>query len=178
MHRFAVAPWSTSLKVMSAFSLVILAGVPWFVKRVVPPVGITNWVVPFVTWICAAVVVGAVPFVVTGYEVDHNHLVVHRLLWWPARIDIRGLTRVWHDPAVVRGSLRLFGNGGLFSFSGLFYNRALGRYRLFATDPKRAVVMVQPAGTVAVTPDDPDAFLRVVRELFPSAQAGAPGTRS
>jgi hypothetical protein len=169
MHRFAVAPWSTSLKVMSAFSLVILFGVPWFVKRVVPPVGFADRVVSFVAWTSAVVVVGAILFVVTGYEIDHNQLVVHRLLW-PTRIDIRGLTRVWHDPAALKGSLRVFGNGGLFSFTGLFYNRALGRYRLFATDPKRAVVMALPARTVVVTPPDPDAFIRVVRGFFPSAR--------
>lgn len=52
----------------------------------------------------------------------------------------------------------------------LFYNRALGRYRLFATDPKRAVVMLLPARTVVVTPEDPDAFIRVVRDLFPSSK--------
>ncbi|MGZ5476541.1 MAG: PH domain-containing protein [Thermoanaerobaculia bacterium] len=170
MHRFAVAPWSPSLKVMSVFSLVVLVGVPWFVKRVVPPVRIVDWVVPFVAWTCAAVMVGSILFVVTGYEVGHNHLLVHRL-FWPTRVDIRGLTRVWHDPAALKGSLRVFGNGGLFSFSGLFYNRALGWYRLFATDPKRAVVMALPARTVVVTPEDPDAFIRAVRALFPGARS-------
>jgi len=171
MHRFDVAPWSTSLKVLSAFSLVVLVGVPWFVKRVVPPVRIVDWVVPFVAWTCAVVTIGSILFVITGYEADHNQLVIHRLLWPAARVDIRGLTRVWHDPAALRGSFRVFGNGGLFSFSGLFWNRALGRYRLFATDPKRAVVMALPARTVVVTPEDPEAFIRDVRALFPGARS-------
>jgi hypothetical protein len=140
-------------------------------------VGIADRVVSFVAWTSALAVIGAILFVVTGYEVDHSQLVVHRLLW-PTRIDIRGLTRVWHDPAALKGSLRVFGNGGLFSFTGLFYNRALGRCRLFATDPKRAVVMVLPARTVVVTPADPEHFIRAVRGLIPSAQAGAPGAPS
>jgi hypothetical protein len=169
MHRVAVAPWSTSLKVMSAISLVILAGVPWLVKRTVPPDAFTNWVVSFVTWACVVVVIGSLLLVIRAYELDRSQLVVHRLLW-PTRIDIRGLTRVWHDPAALKGSLRVLGNGGLFSFSGLFYNRALGRYRLFGTDPKRAVVMLMTARAVVVTPEDPDAFIRVVHDLFPDAR--------
>jgi len=56
----------------------------------------------------------------------------------------------------------MLGNGGLFSFSGLFYSRRLGRYRLFATDPKRLVVMIMPRRTVVISPADPEAFLRAI----------------
>ncbi len=41
----------------------------------------------------------------------------------------------------MRGSLRLFGNGGMFSITGLYRNRALGNYRAFVTDLKKTVVL-------------------------------------
>ncbi len=52
----------------------------------------------------------------------------------------------------MKGSIRTFGNGGLFCFSGRFRNRKLGSYRAFATDPKLAVVLRFPDKIVVVTP--------------------------
>src|SRR5437899_11707480 len=49
-------------------------------------------------------------FVVRSYDLDGDRLLVRRLLWLTI-IDIRGLTDVWRDPSVLRGSVRVFGNG-------------------------------------------------------------------
>lgn len=165
MHRLAVAPWSNSLKVLSALSVVILVGLPWLMKRTMPAVEFTDVIVSFVAFACAVTLIGSILFVVKEYELDRNQLIVHRL-WWPTRISIRGLKSVRYEPAALKGSIRVLGNGGLFSFSGLFYNRVLGFYRLYATDPQRAVVMRMAARTVVVTPANPDAFMRAVSELF------------
>ncbi|MGD9599211.1 MAG: PH domain-containing protein [Steroidobacteraceae bacterium] len=62
-------------------------------------------------------------------------------------------------PGEMRGSVRLFGNGGLFAITGWFWNRRLGRYRAFATDPDRAVLLEFARGKVLVTPHDPQAFI-------------------
>lgn len=35
------------------------------------------------------------------------------------------------SPEAIRGSVRTWGNGGFFSFTGLFWNRELGNYRAF-----------------------------------------------
>jgi hypothetical protein len=56
-------------------------------------------------------------------------------------------------------SLRLFGNGGLLSYSGYFWNRKTGRYRAFATDPSRAVVLSYRKRKIIITPDDPQRFI-------------------
>ena len=70
-----------------------------------------------------------------------------------------GLQSADLQPGALRGSLRLFGNGVLFSFTGLFWNRTLGKYRAFLTDPKRAVVLRLPPRTVVVSPDRPEQFV-------------------
>jgi len=62
-----------------------------------------------------------------------------------------------------KGSLRLFGNGGIFSFTGLFWKRGLGLYRAFATDPGRAVILKFRKRTVVITPADPLRFIVRVR---------------
>ena len=69
-------------------------------------------------------------------------------------------------------SLRTWGNGGMFSFTGHFVNHPLGRYRAFVTDPARTVVLALPEGVVVVSPDRPDEFIAAVT----AAAAGASRT--
>jgi len=57
------------------------------------------------------------------------------------------------------------GNGGFFSFTGLFYNRKLGFHRAFVTDHIRTVVLRFPHRTVVVSPADPEAFVRDLAAL-------------
>ena len=62
-----------------------------------------------------------------------------------------------------RRSIRTFGNGGLYSFTGWFRNTALGAYRAFVTDPHRTVVLHFPTRTVVVSPSAPEDFVHVIR---------------
>ena len=59
----------------------------------------------------------------------------------------------------MRWSTRTFGNGGLFSFTGFFRNKALGAYRAFVTDPHQTVVLHFPTRTVVVSPSAPEQFV-------------------
>src|SRR5258707_6840887 len=132
--RFHVATWATLLIVASAGSCAVLLAVAWAAAQVIPRLGVAHWVGIAVAWVPITVLVGALFFVVTDYELDHGSLAVRRLLWW-TRIDLTGLTRVFREPAGFKGSWRVFGNGGLFFFSRILSSKGPGRYRLFATAP-------------------------------------------
>jgi hypothetical protein len=54
------------------------------------------------------------------------------------------------------------GNGGLFSFTGWYWNKTLGSFRAFATDFRYTVVLKREGSTVVVTPDDPQGFVQAV----------------
>jgi hypothetical protein len=108
----------------------------------------------------------ALLFVVTAYEVGPTDLRVQRLLW-STRIPLTGITHAWHDPQAMKRSLRVFGNGGLYSITGLYRNSTLGLYRAFVTDPKRSVILALPRRPVIVSPADPRAFLQQLTALFP-----------
>jgi hypothetical protein len=99
---------------------------------------------------------------------------------WFTRISLQDLNRAWIEPSVCKGTIRVFGNGGLFSFAGLFYSKRLGRYRLFATDISRSVVLILPSRVVVITPAEPEIFIEHVRQSFPNIQVGPPhgGTRA
>lgn len=101
---------------------------------------------------------------VRGYELTANSPGVRRLLW-TTRLPLAGLQSASADADALRSTLRLCGNGGIFSFSGLFWSRRLGRYRLFATDPARAVVLRLARRTVVISPDRPEEFLRSLRNV-------------
>jgi transcriptional regulator with XRE-family HTH domain len=100
---------------------------------------------------------------VSGYTVRPGQLLVHRI-GWATRFDLSKLTGCEVNPHAMMGSIRLFGNGGLFCYIGFFRNAVLGNFRAFATDPTRSVVLTLGGRTVVVTPDDPDAFALAVQD--------------
>lgn len=146
------APWGTALRWMTGFSVVLLL--------VIAVLGLTTGPRDFLIWRLGMIVMplgvllGAMPFMIRGYELVPGKLLVRRL-GWTTTVDLAGLLTVAADPHLMRSSIRIFGNGGLFSFTGRFHNRQLGTYRAFATDPSRAVALRFADRVVVITPDDP-----------------------
>lgn len=163
------APWPASLRWLTIASTVLLASVAILQAAVVPRSILYG--VPHLLGIVlpAVVLFGCALYTIRGYEVDSTAVYVQRLLW-RTPIPLAGLERAWASPEAMAGSIRLFGNGGLFSFSGLFRNRHLGSYRAFATDPTRAVVLEFAGRKVVLTPDSPAAFLDRLRHAAPATQ--------
>jgi hypothetical protein len=153
------APWSRVLKTVSVAASALVIGITLFVSIVLPDkAGWVKWtVLP-----AGLLIVGiSALFTVRGYEWDGRHLLVRRL-FWNTRLSLAGLRDAYADPEAMRGSIRVCGNGGLFSFSGWFWSKRLGSYRALATDPRRAVVLVLPSKKIVVTPADPATFVQAV----------------
>jgi hypothetical protein len=74
------------------------------------------------------------------------------------------------------GSIRVFGNGGLFSFTGLYQNKRLGSYRAYVTDDKRTVVVRLKEKTIVISPEFPDEFVRTI-DIDPAVGLRAVGLR-
>ncbi len=157
------APWGRRLRLTTAFSLALLL--------LMPVLGLATGPRQFWIWRLAMVgapllgIVGALPFMVRGYTLTSRSLVVHRL-GFDTTLALDGLRSVRGVADEAGGGLRLFGNGGLFSITGWFWNRRLGRYRAFATDPGRAVLLEFAHRKVLVTPHDPQAFIVQARKQF------------
>jgi hypothetical protein len=141
------APWGKTLCWMSAFTVILIlaVAVPLLLKE---PVG----------WLVTLLLPVAALFIVRSYAIEPNVLAIRRLLW-TTRLPLAGLQSAEVSPNVMRGSLRLFGNGGMFSITGLFRNRALGNYRAFVTDLTKTVVLRFPKRTVVVSPENPERFV-------------------
>jgi hypothetical protein len=161
------APWGVQLKRATAFSVAVLGVVfcAGLVSLRAEAPGIATTVLLLLP---LAVVAGTLPFMVRGYALLDDALVIERL-GWRTRLPLVGLQSVGGDVEAMRGSIRLLGNGGLFSFTGEFWNGRLGRYRALATDPERAVVLRYPKRTIVITPHDPQHFIMRARTLMKHA---------
>ena len=174
MEEFRAAPWPTSLRIVSLISTVVLCGASYFLYVKVPRGTQVPFAEVFGMWVAAVpplVLLVSALFVVRGYQIAGDGLRIQRLLW-PTYREWFGLQAAWQDPMAMKGSLRLWGNGGLYAVTGFYRNRALGTYRAFVTDPKRAVVLRFADRVVVLSPEDPQAFLRQLALLRPEAKIG------
>jgi hypothetical protein len=147
---FAAAPWPALLKVMTAAGTVVLLALM---------LGLSNHEstrlmagLPLAVWgLCAW-------YMVRGFRIDGDTLVIQRLST-ETRIPLHQPLRVENRPAALLDARRTFGNGGIFAFTGTYRNTGLGAFRLYATDPLKAVILHLPDQVVVVTPADPQAFM-------------------
>jgi hypothetical protein len=156
------APWSKSLIVVSSLTTVLCTGI-----------GIVfmmsgRGTIPWAAFLPFAIIAGGALFTIRGYTVMPDAILVQRLLW-ETRLPLTDLQSAWFVPDAMRGSIRIFGNGGLFSFSGFFRNKTLGTYRAFVTDPHRTVVLRFSSRNVVVSPSTPEDFVHEIGNLKPAA---------
>lgn len=155
------APWSKLLAGVTAFATLVCAGASVAVGLNVSKGPETEGVMRLAAALPMLVVVVAAFFMVRGYAVTADEILVQRPLW-NTRFERSRLQSASIDAEALRGSIRLFGNGGLFSFTGLFRSPKLGRYRAYVTDPARTVVLRFADRVVVISPADPEAFVRDV----------------
>ena len=106
-----------------------------------------------------ALALGCALFTIRGYTITPDAILVHRLLW-STTLARAGLESARFVPHAMRWSIRTFGNGGFFSFSGFYWNKALGAYRAYVTDPARTVVLhYRTSRTVLLSPAAPQDFV-------------------
>jgi len=98
---------------------------------------------------------------VRGYTITSEEILVHRL-FWDTRLPRTGLQSARFDPTATSGSIRTFGNGGCYSFTGRYWSKALGSYRAYITHPKLTVILRYEKSTVVLSPESPEEFARTL----------------
>lgn len=158
------APWSRALKVATGFSVAVLVLIA-AIGILTGPRGLAIWWAAMV-WLPLVILVSSIACIVRGYTLTEHTLEIRRL-GWKTVLPLRGLIKASGDLELVRGTLRVFGNAGLFSITGWFWNRRVGFYRAYATDLSRAVFLkYRDRRPVLVTPHDTHHFLVWVGKLI------------
>ncbi|TAL02761.1 MAG: hypothetical protein EPO07_06980 [Verrucomicrobia bacterium] len=151
------APWAMIVKILTVAVFVVMFGM-----MTIGLIGLPDRTPPFARVLMVVtpllILASAVPFMVRGYVLRDDELLIERL-GWGNHIPLTTVVSVEADPDAMRCSIRLCGSGGLFGFFGWFRNGRLGMYRAYGTDPARTVVMKLTNRTIIVTPDDPQRFV-------------------
>lgn len=156
------APWGRDLKLASAFATTVLC-LPVVIGLAAPGLPLPARVI--VVLIGPLIVFGCLLFTVREYRLEESGLFVRRLCW-ETRVELHGLRGVERIQRadLGRGVIRVCGNGGLFSFTGWFWSKSMGRFRMFATDMDRLVLLTFAERKIVVSPDEPEAFVALVRK--------------
>jgi len=160
MKEYA-APWWKLLFGVTVFAVAVCVGVSIAVTIAARAEGEFATPVKLAVVLPLIIVAISALFMVRGYAVTADEIVVRRPVL-SKHFERARLQSAAVDPEALRGSIRLFGNGGLFSFSGIFRSSKLGRYRAYVTDPGRSVILRFADRVVVISPADPDAFVRDV----------------
>jgi Bacterial PH domain len=156
------ASWSKSLIAASTFATLVCLGMSYFFWTMPGNASLE----PLRFWLGVsplAIVALCALFTVRGYSLTADALLIDRP-FWKTRVPLRELQSVKFDPDLTRRSVRTFGNGGFFSFTGYFRNKELGSYRAFMTDRRRAVALRFPNYVIVVSPDRPEHFVSVISQ--------------
>ncbi|OKH16973.1 PH domain-containing protein [[Limnothrix rosea] IAM M-220] len=156
---FFKAPWGAAVMVITVSTCILMIAVSmmlaWIGDR-------QNFVLLYLVALIPVLIVLITSFYsVRGYLVTNNRLQVARLGWFTT-IPLNNLETVVYEPKAMAKSLRLFGDGGLFAFTGRFRNQALGNYRAYVTHLNKTVVLIFTDKTVVVSPQRPEEFVRMV----------------
>lgn len=165
-HHHFKAPWGRSLIIISLLSTVLLVTVavavannrqqPWFIS--LPNMSSQACAVTLVLLLPAA----ALLFIIRGYTITGNSILIHRL-WWNTVLPLDEIRSVEAEPLAMSGSFRTCGNGGLYSFTGWYWSREMGRFHAYVTDLNRTVVVRMKRRTAVLSPDDPESFARIIQ---------------
>jgi hypothetical protein len=151
--QYYQASWGLTLKVLSVFCVILMCSI-----SVLGMQG-TDFVAKImVGFVPILILLGALPFIVKGYFFD-GHVLFIRRLFWDTEVDLSDLQEIYQDPMATKGSLKMWGNGGMFSFTGWFWNKHLGFYKAYITDPRNNVVLKFSKRTIVATPDMPEEFI-------------------
>ena len=100
-------------------------------------------------------------------RVEAGKLIVEsRSPWANIEVELGQLQRVEIMEKLPKMTWRLFGNGGVFCFSGSFYQRTLGKFRASITALKNLVLIVTPKRTLVISPADPQGLVDFIKSQY------------
>jgi hypothetical protein len=163
-HHHFKAPWGRSLIIVSLFSTLLIVTLaiimatggqqPWFISL---PCLSSH---AFTVMLALLLPAGALPFIIRGYTITGDSILIHRL-WWNTILPLKKIRSVNAKPLAMSDSFRTCGNGGLYSFTGWYWSRNLGCFHAYVTDLNRTVVVRMVRRTAVLSPDDPENFARI-----------------
>jgi hypothetical protein len=157
---FSIAPYDRLAKAVTLMVCILLLAI-----------GFIPHMLAFVWALEILIVLACYAYSPKGYEVTGRSIAVKRLIG-DVQFSLDGLREARAAGADdFRGCIRLWGNGGMFGYYGIFRTSKLGKSIWYLTDKSKAVVVITDAKTALFSPADTDGFLQAI-----GAPASAPST--
>jgi len=116
--------------------------------------------------LCLGLLVVPYLFSPRAFELTRNGIVVRRILR-SFEIPYSKIRKAYlADLSWKR--IRLWASGGLYGFYGLFYVARLGKVWVYATRRCNLVVIETEGNKYAISPEDPEEFLEMLKKFVPS----------
>lgn len=160
------ASYDTMARIITAFTLVVLAVVP--ASAVASGEDVTQIAVCMPALVFVLVLIYGLGFRPLRFEITPSEVIIHR--WFRnVTIPVRSIQRVEVlDRAPAKGTLRTLGSGGFFGYLGTFYTLGYGFMNWHLTHRKRPVLIVADRGKYLLSPDDSDAFAADLEHMIGS----------
>jgi hypothetical protein len=98
-------------------------------------------------------------FSVGEYVLESDGLLIKRKIF-PIKIKYEEVKKVSRlDFKDIKSSVRIFGNGGLFGFYGIFRNKSIGNYRACFSNFSDMVLIETDKKKFVISPQNPDIFI-------------------
>ena len=94
-------------------------------------------------------------------EITGTGITIHRKISPPtfSFADIKSIRMP--EPDEMKGVLRTFGNGGLFGYTGKYWNKKMGSMSWYCTQRRNYIIIdMQNNKRIVITPDDPEGFMK------------------
>lgn len=146
-ERTFSASYDSTAKAITAVTCGLLILVAWMVHIV------------FIALLFPLLICLAYAYSPRGYAVSGQAFVVKRLIG-NIRVpltDIRAIRMGTADD--FKGCVRLWGNGGLFGYYGLFRTAKLGKCSWYVTNRSKTVIVAAQNRTLVLSPDDAQGFI-------------------
>jgi hypothetical protein len=141
------APYDSTTKTVSAVVCLFLIVVAFLVHVI------------FVALLFPLLILLAYAYSPRGYAITGDAIVIRRLIG-NVRVPLAGVREVRAGTRDdFTGVLRLWGNGGLFGYYGLFRTAKLGRSHWYVTDRSKTVIVITATSTMVLSPDDVPGFI-------------------
>ncbi|MCZ6469943.1 MAG: PH domain-containing protein [Gammaproteobacteria bacterium] len=146
-----VAPTSLSIKIITLLILLMTAGM--FIEA---------YYEPRLVWagtVLAILVVLCYLSAPVAYEIKGDQLAIIRRIGNKIFGPVTRCSYVYDDKPSF--GIRLWGNGGVFAGTGIFWNKKYGIFRAYVTTGSKShlVLVETPATRVVITPENPDQFM-------------------
>jgi len=171
MQKYYKAEMDRTLRITTRVVWLVLALPPaalaaqWYLSLGRPGAAPPAWVMGSMVLFMGAIAFFTRGLAPRGFALNDIELVIDRALR-PLTIPLSSVTEVRGlDNAEMKGTLRTLGASGFYGHYGWFWNRALGKFRLYSGRFGRLVLVRTDKAVFVLGPEDPESFTADLRAL-------------